>query len=282
MGYTSIETDQVMKEFGGVNLHFFNVLLKFVSPKNNGQPSYFKKLSAENRLLLFLMKMKHGLSFAMLGTLFNISGCTATNVFETVLKTLVSNTKPWLTWPSRELIKETTSARFAKYPNCRAIIDCLELRCDTPPTEKQRKLMYSSDKSSYTLKCLIAISPAGLVTFCSKGHGGQLTDDFIANESGFLNLLEPGDEILALKGFPEIKTELFNRKCTFVIIPFTREEILEGYSKVSLRTHVEKAMQRIRMFKILHHVNAQSLSLIDDIISMACILANNNDTFVKK
>ncbi|XP_018398069.1 PREDICTED: uncharacterized protein LOC108776059 [Cyphomyrmex costatus] len=211
-------------------------------------------LSAENRLLLFLMKMKHGLPFSTLGSLFQISRTSAANIFKSVLKILVLNTKTWLFWPSKEAIKETMPSCFMHYPNCRAIIDCTEISCDTPPTVEQRILMYSHYKSNFTIKFLVAISPSGLITFISKAYGGKATDGFITNDSGFLNLIEPGDEIMADKGFPQIKVELLLRQCTIVMPPFafnpqfSREEVLEGYSIASVRIHVERAIQRIKIF----------------------------------
>lgn len=287
-GFENITSDDEMKKFGGISLIFFNILLKFIQPKLDGQPAYYKKVTAENRLLIFLIKMKHGLPFTMIACLFQVSCSTAANIFETVLKTLVMNTKTWLFWPSMEAIRETMPASFINYPNCRAIIDCTELRCDTPPTVEQRILMYSQYKSYFTVKFLIAISPSGLITFVSKSYGGKATDGFITNDSGFLSILEPGDEVMADKGFPQIKTELTQRQCTLVMPPFahqnqfSREEVLEGYSIASVRIHVERAIQRVKIFKILDHVNIELLKSIDDVIFIAAILANNKEPLIKK
>lgn len=140
--------------------------------------------------------------------------------------------------------------------------------------------MYSSYKSSFTVKFLVGISPSGLITFVSKGYGGRSTDGFIVNDSKFIDLVEPGDEIMADKGFPQIKTELFKRQCVLIMPPFafnpqfSKEEVLEGYNIASVRIHIERAIQRIKLFKILDHVNIEMLPFIDRVMHVACALAN--------
>ena len=91
----------------------------------------------------------------------------------------------------------------------RAIIDCFELRInETPSTVEQRVLCYSSYKSSYTAKYLIAITPAGYISFISNGYGGHSTNGFVTVDSGFIDLLEANNLILADKGFPQIAYEI--------------------------------------------------------------------------
>lgn len=281
-----MSSDLIMKRFTGNNVAVFKILLKFVSPGEHGQPKYFKTLNAENRLLLFLMKMKLGLDFGILGTLFHVSLQTASAIFRSVLKSIYKNTKTWVFWPSREAIKATMSQAFRNYPKCRGIMDCAEIRCETPPTVEQRVLMYSSYKSGYTVKFLVVISPSGMITLISRGYGGRSTDGFIVNDSGFINLVEPGDEIMADKGFPLITTELLHRDCVLVMPPFannpqfTREEVLERYSIASVRIHVERAIQRIKVFKILQYITHDLLDDIDEILHVACALANCKEPII--
>lgn len=104
----------------------------------------------------------------------------------------------------------------------------------------------------------------------------------------FLKLIEPGDEIMADKGFPQIKSELLKCKCTLVMPPFainsqfTREEVLEGYSIASVRIHVERAIQRIKLFKILDHILIELMPHMDKIMYVAGVLANNKEPLIRK
>ncbi|KAH7961198.1 hypothetical protein HPB52_005395 [Rhipicephalus sanguineus] len=43
------------------------------------------------------------------------------------------------------------------------------------------------------------------MTFVSEAYGGRTSDTHITIESGFLNRIEPGDVVVADKGFPGIK-----------------------------------------------------------------------------
>ena len=55
-------------------------------------------------------------------------------------------------------------------------------------------------RKHYIVKFLLRI-PCGAIAFLSKCWGGRATDKFITMKSGFLGLLEPGDVVLADRGF---------------------------------------------------------------------------------
>ena len=65
----------------------------------------------------------------------------------------------------------------------------------------QTQLTFSSYKNHNTLKALIDITPSGAISFISDLYGGSISDKKIVVKSGFLKLLEPGDSIMADRGF---------------------------------------------------------------------------------
>jgi len=81
------------------------------------------------------------------------------------------------------------------------IIDCTEVSCDIPKQLDQQKLTYSNYKHRNTLKGLIGIVPNGVITFVSKFYPGSISDKKIVADCGVLNIFQPGDLILADKGF---------------------------------------------------------------------------------
>ncbi|RLU19985.1 hypothetical protein DMN91_008544 [Ooceraea biroi] len=141
IGFDDIKSDSDIRQLARVSLSVFQILLAFIKPLAYGQPKYYKVINAQNRLLLFLMKMKLGLTFGAIGVLFHISASSVSSIFYSVLETLHENTKTWIFWLSREAIRSSMPSLFKNYPNCRAIIDCTEICTDTPPTLEKRALM---------------------------------------------------------------------------------------------------------------------------------------------
>lgn len=94
VGYTDEMPESEMKNLTGIGLKVFKILLDCVKPnKTGGQPTYYRTLNAENRLLLFLMKMRLGVNIAVLGALFRVAPGTASNIFKTILVTVHESVK---------------------------------------------------------------------------------------------------------------------------------------------------------------------------------------------
>ncbi len=272
--------EKALKGLTSVPLNVFSLFLSLI-------PASFQRtteLSRENKLLLFFMKLKLGVTFSSLGSLFQIHRSTASRIFFHVLQVLSSATKSWIIWPSKEMVQETMPTCFKQfYSDCRVIIDCTEMRTEKPPTVHQQVSMYSSYKSGFTVKVLIGVSPGGLITFVSKAYGGRSSDCYITNDSGFTSNLEPGDTVMADKGFPQIRADCSSRNILLVMPPFanssspqfSEEQMQETYSIASVRIHVERVIQRIKIFNVLNNViPIDLLHAIDDIVHMCCILTN--------
>jgi len=88
-----------------------------------------------------------------------------------------------------------------QYPNTPAILDTTEIKVNTPSSLLLQSQTYISYKSTNTFKALLAISPAGHVIFASSLYTGSISDNELVTRSGFLRLLEQGNEIMADHGF---------------------------------------------------------------------------------
>lgn len=210
-GFHSITQESQLKDLTGTKFKVFNLLLSFIPD------SCYSFVSKENRLMIFLIKMKLGISYSAISVLFNVNRSTISRIFHNILKSLVSKTKKFIFWPNKKTVVDTLPKSFKQnYPNCRCIIDCTEIKTEQPNTVEQRVYMYSRYKSAYTVKALVAITPSGLISFLSKCYGGRSSDTFITNDCGFLSHLEHGDEVLADKGFPGIKISCENKNSTYI------------------------------------------------------------------
>ena len=128
---------------------------------------------------------------------------------------------------------------------------------------------------------LIAIAPNGFKSFVSKAHCGRASDKAITEDSGFYNLLEPNDMIMADKGF-HINKELEAKQVTFLIPPGRRCDVQMSISKVrktnkipDLRIYVEQIIGRLKVYHILSRKMANNIcSQIDNIIKSCCVMIN--------
>lgn len=74
-GFKSLEKSSTITGMAGVSFQVFSHLLSFIPERCN------IKVSRENRLLMFLTKMKLRISFSAIGIIFNIHRTTASQIF---------------------------------------------------------------------------------------------------------------------------------------------------------------------------------------------------------
>ena len=104
---------------------------------------------------------------------------------------------------------------------CVSIIDCFEVFIEKPTNLKARCETYSSYKSHNTVKFLISITPQGFVSFITKAWTGRTSDKLITEKSGYLEYINPGDIILADRGF-DIREDVALKGAQAKIPAFTR------------------------------------------------------------
>ncbi|XP_064488423.1 uncharacterized protein LOC135400521 [Ornithodoros turicata] len=167
------------------------------------------------------------------------------------------------------------------YPNCIFIIDCPEIKTETPPNVEQRDFLYSHHKGAHILKFLVAVAPNGMVAFVSKLYGGCHGDSYVATDSGFLSLVKPGDVVLSDAPFPHMRRRVAERGAAVVMPPFfsgdrlSVEDAGKTYRVARVRMHVEMAVQRLKAFNIL--TNQVPISLIphmSKVIHVCAAIAN--------
>ena len=161
----------------------------------------FMSLSVANQLFAVLIRLRRGLESLDVCIRFKISEATYSRMFTTWISFLSKELRALFPFPSRQQILQWMPKCFNNFRNTRIIIDCYEVECQRPSGLMNSSVTYSQYKSRNTWKVLVGCTPAGLVSFISEAWGGRISDKELTEKSGLLDLLEPGDAIMADKGF---------------------------------------------------------------------------------
>jgi hypothetical protein len=261
---------------------------------NVKKPGPKRKLSRFDEYVLTLVRLRLGLITLVVGDLFGVSGSRASQIFTTWITYMSETFKPHIKWPTRAQVKKNMPPSFKKqYPKTRAIIDCTEFFFQRPRSPHAQSVTYSSYKSRNTGKLLISITPAGMINFVSDIYGGNASDRYITEHSGFLNFIEPGDDIMADRGFA-IRDLLTFLHATLNIPPFTNKcawgkgrflttnEIRKTRDIAKVRIHVDRAIQRLKSFRLIGQTIPWHLKpKINQIVTVCAFVCNLQPKLVR-
>lgn len=309
MSINDIKTDKKMLFYTGLeNIALFQIILslllpfiptmehwkgtkKMVSKKVRVYSKFvraraekFRKLSPKDALLMTLMRLRLGLLNEDLADRFCISPSTCSSKFKTYIR-LLSETigKHLVKWIPKDCVRENMPKIFKKagYGNVRTIIDCSEVFIERSKSLKAQAETWSDYKHHNTIKFLIGISPTGFISFLSSCYGGRASDKFICSDSNFYDGLDLYDEVMADRGF-QIQEELYLKFCKLTVPPgarlksqMTEAEVKKTKEVANLRIHVERAINRIKTFRLLKYtLPITMLHHCDDIVKTCAALCN--------
>lgn len=220
-----------------------------------------KKLKIADHLLLVLMKLRLGLSNRDLAYRFNVSFSVVSKIYRQLLPKLSTIMLNFYSWPEKIALRGTLPKCFKKYyAHCVCIIDCTEIFIERPLNLNARAQTWSNYKNHNTIKYLVSCSPTGSITFLSDGWGGRVSDKEITIKSGFLDLIEHGDQVLADRGFT-VEEEVASVGGILEIPSFTRgkkqlssKEVGHSRQIANVRIHIERVIGRMRKFNILNTI----------------------------
>lgn len=250
-------------------------------------------LTTDQMFVMTLTKLRLNTPLASLAYDYNVCDNTISKYFHRTLYVIYQCCQ-WAieTTPAGNLKQHTPPVFHQLYGEKRVfIVDCFEVRCETPGNLKAAASHYSNYKKCETVKFLIAAHPDGTICFVSAGFAGRCSDREVVNQSGFLNCLLENDVVLADKGF-NIGELVQERKAILNIPTFLRnkkqfspKELITDKQVTSLRIHIERIIGLVReKYKILHEVLMvktlarfqNGLNIVDLIVKVACILCNIN------
>ena len=239
--------------------------------ENKSKPSCLKRgpqrrLTAEEEFFLLLVRLRNAFPIQDLSIRFGISTSHVSRILITWIDFLHAQFRKLPIWASKQTVQQTIPQSFQKlYPNTRVILDCTEIFIEMPTSYRSQSVTFSSYKHHNTAKGLIGIAPSGAITFVSDLYAGRFSDRKITAHSGIYNLLEEGDSIMADRGF-ELDDDL-PKGVTLNIPPFLdgRKQLnltdeIQTRHIASVRVHVERAIERVKNYKILQTVFKVSMA----------------------
>lgn len=248
------------------------------------------KLDPLNQLFMTLVKLKLDLNIRDIANRFQISTATVSRYFITWVCFLHHELKEVAWFPSKEQVAETLPHAFReKYPTTFAIIDASEVFVETPSDLMLQSTTWSNYKHHNTFKFLVACTPNGAICYISPLYLGSVSDPTLTKDCGFLQKLQgmSGISIMADQGFT-VKEALSELGIGLNLPPFMdghgqlpANEVQQGRSIASLRIHVERAIGRMKLFKIITGVFTLKMSRIaNQIISVCAYLTNFHPALV--
>ncbi|KAI8436989.1 hypothetical protein MSG28_010391 [Choristoneura fumiferana] len=198
-------------------------------------------------------------------------------------------------WPTALNIKRNLPTAFTtskEYANVQAIIDCFEIEIEKPKKPVDQALTWSQYKNCNTIKYLISATPDGFINFVSEGYGGRISDMYLVEQSGYLEIIPANATILADRGFKHLESHLVKKSVKVLRPPsvlkgtkMTKAEVIDSKILASLRIHIERVIRRVRLIKMLKPhavVNNKLLNILDDAVVVACGLINLQSPVIRK
>ncbi|KAL7383879.1 hypothetical protein ABVT39_019793 [Epinephelus coioides] len=180
--------------------------------------------------------------------------------------------------PSRFKNQTSLPDCFRPFPNCRIVFDCTEVAVSNTERLDTQSHLYCYYKGCATLKTLIGVAPNGVITFVSDLYGGSTSDKAITADCGVLQQLEPGDMVMADKGFTVhdiLPADVSLNIPTFLVNGhFTMEEVNNNRLIASARIHVEHSIQHLKTFHILAYIPYQYKKHANKILKVCVCLTN--------
>ena len=177
-------------------------------------------LNSHDEFLLTLMRLRLGKLNEDVGDRFDISPTKSSFTFTIWINLLSKLLKNVVAYLPRKAIRDNLPEAFIKTDNnkCRAILDSAEVFIERPKPLDCQAATWSDYKHHHTIKFLVGISPSVFITFLSSCYGGRASDKFITKDSGFYDLLERDDVVMADRGF-HIQEGLLLTFCNLQVPP---------------------------------------------------------------
>lgn len=236
-----------------------------------------------------LVQYRQSLYFYFLAHLFCLSTTTCNDNFKEMTKLLLVMLDDSLNFMDMDDFTEEGFASwpdklacFADFPKCVLVADCTEIYTECPDGSVFKKIFFSFYKHHNTCKMLIFIDVRGNIVYCSPAYAGRISDTLITalNEKVFLKLWKKAG-VMIDKGFS--MKEIVKKYEIDIVIPprvnidkkFSADELNLNREIAKSRIHVERAIRRAKVFRILHDVVAIAMVPNYGDVARVCFYLSN-------
>ncbi|XP_071083949.1 uncharacterized protein [Haliotis cracherodii] len=160
-------------------------------------------------------------------------------------------------------------------------VDSMTISVDAPKRPIAQQSTYSTYKNGNTIKIVVGSTSGGLVSYVSPAYGGSTSDRQIVERSGLTVMCDPGDSIMAVKGFNV--QDIFAPKDVTINMPtfFSKKNRMSGKNVMpdrkisSKRVHIERIVGLAKTFKILTEpLNSSETKLATEITTVCFMLCS--------
>ena len=247
-----------------------------------------RQLNLWQEYLLCIVRLRRGLDVEQLADMFAVSPTTVSRAFTTWIAFLANELPAFLLrWPSREQVMANRPDAFKYFPKTRCIKDATEFFIQRPSLPSSQRKTFSNYKQHNTFKTLVSITPWGYISYISPLWSGNVSDRRLTLHCGFMDHIESQDDVMADRGFC-IRDALALKMATLNIPPFTQKGALSRPAVTKTRRiarariHVERAIGRVKCYKLLSGIIPLKLKdRMDNILVVCACLCNVDKRLVK-
>lgn len=290
--YAAFQRDDELTKFytGLPNFQLLDAVFTLV--KGLVRHSSINALPQFQEYVVTLIRLRLNVPLRDLAFRFDVSEATVSRIVMKWIDGLYFGLERLVRWPTREQLKRTMPMcfRVAFGTDVAVILDCFEIFIERPTSHHARCLTWSQYKHHNTVKYLIGVAPQGTVTYISRGWCGRSSDKLITESCGILGNLQPGDLILADRGFT-IAESVGLCSARLKMPAFTRGQAqltpwqVEATRKLAnVRIHVERVIGLLRNkymitksivpVDMLSAVHEDDATTLDKIVFVCCALTS--------
>lgn len=241
------------------------------------------RISGKNRLLLFFLRLRQGLTLKQLSFLYGMSQPYLSELFFVMTCHLYETFKALsnhMFVSAADQMKNKPQV-MKPFKNLRVILDGVSFNIETPSNFEQQGNTWSSYKHKNVCLFIVGISCNGATIFCSDGMEGSMSDKVATMKSNLQELLDEGDCIMTDKGF-ELQAEMEEIGCKILRPPtkrrdkfFTKDEEKLTRAIAAARIYVEHCMADIKDNRIFKgDIPLTMLPILSKLVYIAAYMRN--------